>query len=75
MSAPVTVETLTDETIREARQVFRDEIEELIGLVADCDEMLVYQKRMDVGLPQPSRVDGARLRICTAINARGDAKS
>jgi predicted Rdx family selenoprotein len=69
----VTVEALTDAMIREARQVFRDEIEELIGLAKDCNELLLYQKRTEAGLPQPSRVDGARQRICDAINARREA--
>ena len=67
---PATAETMTDEQIRDARSSFRDEIEVLIGLVKDCDEMLVFQKRQDVGLPQTLRCDGARARIAAAINAR-----
>jgi len=70
---PATAETLTDEQIRDARSSFRDEIEVLIGLVKDCDEMLVFQKRQDVGLPQTLRCDGARERIAAAINARAKA--
>jgi len=73
MTVAITADNLTDEQIRVARRAFREEIEVLIGLVKDCDEILVFQKRLDAGLPQTSRVDGARASIADAINARAKA--
>jgi hypothetical protein len=61
---------LTDEMIRIARTAFRSEIEELIGLVHDCNDQLAYGTRLDAVRMSNDLAPNRLQRIADAINAR-----